>query len=441
MAVVYAAMLALGINPFTAGFLLGIAATALLVAGLFVLMRRFETSMAVAASFALFVLAAGCFRVNILGIRADILALALNIWGLVAIARIGQSPRPFSQKLGLVAAWRVHARPADEDHEHLRRGVGGDMARLAAPIPRRRLITRCLGDCQPDSDRGDPVGQRRTRDRNLSIVCRGRREPAAIGSRAARPPQRRQKERSNRSRPLASRRRRFANQSAVAFASGDLPDHHDGRDRGGLRIARNEMEPPGRYDRGVVLIIALQCRRAGPSPALRNFTTAILALGLLIVTLAALACARCHRHMGQLSVRATMRETLADADASSVNGPLLAEDPLLPVNGAATAPLSHRLIHDSHGSDNPAVADKLWQDLRIIISPPSFCTPSRPTPSITIPTMAISAPGSSSTSRRIMAGHVRGSFYVLLPRPHANRRPPGASPPRKSARVSTCASN
>lgn len=102
--VIYAGLLRLGLDPFTSGFILGLAATASVVSGLFLLMRQLRTPPAVAAPLAVFALAAACIRLNILGIRGDILPLGLTLWGFIFIVRFDHLSKTPGRHWGLLIA-------------------------------------------------------------------------------------------------------------------------------------------------------------------------------------------------------------------------------------------------------------------------------------------------------------------------------------------------
>jgi hypothetical protein len=97
---IIAGFMRLGIDPVTSGFLAGLIATCLTLGGLFVLMRRLGTPLALAGSLAVFALAATCTRTIILGIKADLLPVGLALWGLAAVI---WSSEKRESNLGLVA--------------------------------------------------------------------------------------------------------------------------------------------------------------------------------------------------------------------------------------------------------------------------------------------------------------------------------------------------
>lgn len=84
-ALLHARLMKAGIDPVTGGFLLGVAATAFVMGGFYVLLRRLEVPASFAVLTACFFLAPYCVRSGILSIKADLLAAGLDVWGLAAV--------------------------------------------------------------------------------------------------------------------------------------------------------------------------------------------------------------------------------------------------------------------------------------------------------------------------------------------------------------------
>jgi hypothetical protein len=85
--VCHAVLIRLGVDPFAAGFALSITWTALLLVGVFVLLRRAGASRYLAAAGALLPLSSASLLVALTEIRGDVLPAALNIWGLAMCLR------------------------------------------------------------------------------------------------------------------------------------------------------------------------------------------------------------------------------------------------------------------------------------------------------------------------------------------------------------------
>jgi hypothetical protein len=85
-ALIQGGMLKLGIDALISGYLIGIVSAALLAAGTFALMRRLGAAPADALLMCCFLLSAHCLAVGVAGIRGDLLAAALDICGVAAVA-------------------------------------------------------------------------------------------------------------------------------------------------------------------------------------------------------------------------------------------------------------------------------------------------------------------------------------------------------------------
>jgi hypothetical protein len=80
--VIIAAGLATGLGIVQAGFVAGLLAAAVAASGLLALLRRLGVPMLLAISLALMLPAATCARTLVLGIKGDLLPVGLNLWGL-----------------------------------------------------------------------------------------------------------------------------------------------------------------------------------------------------------------------------------------------------------------------------------------------------------------------------------------------------------------------
>jgi hypothetical protein len=89
---IQAALLRVGMGPIGSTFLIGIASMAALLAAAFVLMRQMETPAGFAAAMMCFILAAGAARLAVLAGLSDVLAAALNFWGIIAVVRLTVDP-------------------------------------------------------------------------------------------------------------------------------------------------------------------------------------------------------------------------------------------------------------------------------------------------------------------------------------------------------------
>jgi len=83
-AVLHAGLLKAGMAPIPSGFLIGLVTAAAAIAGIYQLMRRLKVPASFAIALTSFFLAAFSVRSGILSIKADLLAAALDVWGLIA---------------------------------------------------------------------------------------------------------------------------------------------------------------------------------------------------------------------------------------------------------------------------------------------------------------------------------------------------------------------
>jgi hypothetical protein len=74
-----------GMGPVTSGYLLDLIGILLVMGGLFALLRQLEVDRTAAAGMAVFVLAMYCYATTAAGIKGDLLAAAFNLWGLTAV--------------------------------------------------------------------------------------------------------------------------------------------------------------------------------------------------------------------------------------------------------------------------------------------------------------------------------------------------------------------
>lgn len=85
--ILQAGLMRWGMGPVAGGYLLDAIGVVLVVAGLYVLMRQLDVAAWTAAAMACFVLAAYCYCTTAGGIKGDLLPAGLNLWGLTAVVR------------------------------------------------------------------------------------------------------------------------------------------------------------------------------------------------------------------------------------------------------------------------------------------------------------------------------------------------------------------
>jgi len=84
--VLHAGLIRLGMGPVAAGYLLDLIGILGVIGGVYALLRQLEVATLPAATFAGFVLAAYCYSTTAAGLKGDLLPAGLNLWGLAAVA-------------------------------------------------------------------------------------------------------------------------------------------------------------------------------------------------------------------------------------------------------------------------------------------------------------------------------------------------------------------
>ncbi|MGD0768224.1 MAG: hypothetical protein ABSB42_08525 [Tepidisphaeraceae bacterium] len=84
--VLQAALMRMGMGPVAGGYLLDLIGILGVIGGVYALLRQLEIAALPAAAFAGFVLAAYCYSTTAAGLKGDLLPAGLNLWGLAAVA-------------------------------------------------------------------------------------------------------------------------------------------------------------------------------------------------------------------------------------------------------------------------------------------------------------------------------------------------------------------
>ncbi|MGD0542235.1 MAG: hypothetical protein ABSB33_12030 [Tepidisphaeraceae bacterium] len=102
--VLQAGLMRIGLGPVASGYLLDAGGVVLVIAGLYALMRQLEVPAARAGAMACFVLAAYCYCTTAGGLKGDLLPAGLNLAGLSAVVRATRRPKVRLGRLMLLAA-------------------------------------------------------------------------------------------------------------------------------------------------------------------------------------------------------------------------------------------------------------------------------------------------------------------------------------------------
>jgi hypothetical protein len=101
--VLQAALMRLGISPVNSGYLLAVITTVAILAGLYAVMRELGSTQWIAIVAAIFALSANCFLEGIAKIHGDPLSLALELWGLVSVLRLAGRDQRSGLTLAIIA--------------------------------------------------------------------------------------------------------------------------------------------------------------------------------------------------------------------------------------------------------------------------------------------------------------------------------------------------
>jgi hypothetical protein len=407
--IVIAGFMRLGINPVASGFLAGLFATALTIGGLFALMRRLGTPVAIAAALAVFVLAATCTRTIILGIKGDLLPAGLALWGLAAIVWSGEkrdSPlglitgaiffaaalaakitsvfgitaatiwllfrRKFRQAAILLFAWVVGVIAVAIITQWASNGRamtiflmcagggGGFTAMLSGP---HRLLREALGQ-----------------DHILVAIW-------AIAM------------------FVIAMTRLWTSLPAILLLVATA---------GTIVIYGS----PGTHINHFVDMNAAAILVIGTlGLKTRKLRSAVLVVTLILMGVAAISCLRQVREIRRDNERQQMTATIADTERSIAKGPILAEDPLLPLIAGQRPYMLDPFMFRAIRSRKTEIADQFWRDLDtrhfkavILHKPPSD-------PSFSADDNDFGPGFIDRLEQGYALSSVHGDFYVLLPKP------------------------
>jgi hypothetical protein len=356
--VVLAGMMRMGMPVIEGGFLLTLICMGVVIAGEYVLMRRLGAEMLTAAIMAAFTLAASCFRMGIAKIHGDPLALALDLWGLIAVASLTKSDLRWRGWLILAAAVCFVLSFATK-----LTSVFGIAASLSWLLLRGRR-----------------------RDGIPLVLAWGIGVIAVIAVTQA-----------------ISHGRAIPMFRATATGGGGLRNLIEGPSRFFARLAKSDRETLGCWlaalatllvsrnfkslaallflitTAGTIVIFGspgtstnhfLSLQAASiiflgvEIPAMRpTYRTWALAGLLLISCMGIISCFRQARTMGRDSHRTKFEEILADVNSSSIAGPIYCNDPLIPVLANQRPYIADGFMSTLLRQRNPASAAKLWDDI------------------------------------------------------------------------------
>ncbi len=407
--IIIAGFMRLGIDPVTSGFLAGLIGVGVTIGGLFILMRRLGTPLALAASLAFFVLAAACTRTIILGIKCDLLPVGLALWGLVAVVC---STEKSASRLRLIAGGICFALALATKITSVFGITAATLWLLLRGKFRQAAIlclTWCLGVIVVLL-----ITQWASHGRALSIFL----ECAGGGGgfdRILKGPHLLFRDVARHDRTLLAIWLLAMFVIAWTWQWTSLPAIF-------LLIATagtmaiygspgTHLNHPVDMNAAAILVIATLSAKS------RVFQSPVLVATLLLMILASAACWRQIGEIQRHNERGQMESALADANSSITSAPILSEDPMLPLLKGERPYMLDPFIFRAVRTQKPQIADKFWQDLDgrhfkavILHRPPND------------PDYASNegdfGPGFINRLKSEYAlTSVRGNFYVFLPIP------------------------
>jgi hypothetical protein len=407
--VIIAGFMRAGVGPVHSGFLAGLISAVVAVSGLFVLLRRMETPIAFAATMAAFVLAATCARTIILGIKGDLLPVGLALWGLAAVIR---SEGRLNSVPGLIGAAICFALALAAKitsvfgigaavlwllfHRKFRNAAILSVAWLAA-VTIIVLLTQWASDGRAGSifllcARGGGNVHRLLQGPHLLLadLAAQDRTLLAVWLLAI---------------IIIVATRQWTSLPAIFLlvtTAGTIVIY------GSPGTHLNHLVD---MDGAVMLVIATLSTRS------RVFHSPVLVVTLLLVMLAAGACWRQIGEMRRHNERRQMESALTDTESSTSHGPILAEDPLLPLLAGQRPYMLDPFMFRAIRKQKPEIADRFWEDLdgrhfkAVILRGP----PDDPQYSSNEGDFG---PGFiQRLCQEYALASVHGSFYVFLPKP------------------------
>jgi hypothetical protein len=149
----------------------------------------------------------------------------------------------------------------------------------------------------------------------------------------------------------------------------------------------------------------------------RKLRSAVLVVTLILMGVAAISCLRQVREIRRDNERQKMTATIADTERSIAKGPILAEDPLLPLIAGQRPYMLDPFMFRAIRSRKPEIADQFWRDLDtrhfkavILHKPPSD-------PSFSADDNDFGPGFIDRLEQGYALSSVHGDFYVLLPKP------------------------
>ena len=352
-----AALMKVGVAPINSGFLLGMITAGITLAGIYTLMRRFNSPAPLAVVMTSFFLSAFCVRSGILSIKSDLLAAGLDMWGLIAALPLMEKDSQTKKKLATIIAAICFALAAASKVTSLF-GIATVVTWLLLRRENKiavRLIAAYLIACLILT----LLVQWASQGRGIGIFL----SAAGAGGglrRLAQAPSIFFGRIFSRDRAVGGfwvaallmifARRNWTSLPTLLFAYSTL---------GTLAIFGSpgtDMNHLMDLHLASLLVLAVECQFG-------RFALAILCLTVLVVLHSAHSCINDIHDMRRLNTRGNLYASLADVANSSVNGPLLAQNPVLPIIAGERPYLLDYFLFQVRDWKHPAFGDKMRDDL------------------------------------------------------------------------------
>jgi hypothetical protein len=407
--VIIADFMRFGLSAITSGFVIGLLAAVIAVTGLFTLMRRLKTPPVYAAAMAIFLVAATCTRTILLGIKADLLPTGLTLWGLALVIR---ATAKRESQLALIAGAICFVLAITAKVTSIF-GIAAAAIWLLLRGKSRQAAILCLIWLA-----GTAVAVlliQSVSDGRASAIFHVSATGGGDISRFLKGPRFLFTDMATQDKTLLGLWLLAIFIIAVTRRWTSLPALLLLLCTAGTIIIYGS---PGTHlnhlvdmNAAAILVIATQRLKN------QKLQLAALVCTLFLISSAAIACLRNISEIRHNDQRGQMLAAMADTGKSSTKGPVLSEDPLLPMIHGERPYMLDPFMFRAIRSREPAIADQFWQDLsaqrfKAVILHGSPNDPAYATNEYDF------GPGFIyQLEKQYVLTSVHGSFYVLLPKP------------------------
>jgi hypothetical protein len=354
-AVLIAGAMRAGMGPVAGGFVVGIGAVLVAIAGLYALLRKLGAPAAVAGAMAIFLIAADTTHSLILGIKCDLLPVGFTLWGLACVVWAAESRR-VHLAMGAAAICFALALATKITSAF---GVGTAIIWLVlARKPKlagflvvywgiAMAIAGGIIEAGSHGRAGEILFASATGGGGLSHLTKG---PMLLV-----------KDIAAHDRPLLAFWVMAIALIAAARAWGSMP---------AILLVLATLGTmaiygsPGTHSNHLVDMTAASILVLGaPSARRAVLQRCFWGVSTAVVLFAAVSCWRQAREIRRVDLAGQMQDVLHDAESSTSDGPILSEFPLIPVLAGVRPYMLDSFIFRALRARDPGIAGKLWFDL------------------------------------------------------------------------------